>query len=131
MSNPFDYITNISTSTKSIWDGELSEKEYTPFIVNRGLSQFYDTVLFAQEMNQRSGIPGRWQYDFYRLGIEHKKKRFAKWNKPEKLENIDVIAHHYQINRRDVEQYLALLNTAEIDNIMDSLSKGGRNAKST
>lgn len=126
---PFDYVNNISSSRDNIWQDELSEKEYTPFIINRAISQYYDTIMFAQEMNQRSGIPNKWQYDFYRLGIDHKKKRFAKWTKADKTETVDKLAAHYQVNRRTIEQYLELLNTAEIDTIMETLSKGGRNAK--
>lgn len=131
MSNPFDYVNNICTSTKSIWEESMSDKEYAPYMVNKALSQHYDTVLFAQEMNQRSHIPNRWQYDFYRHAITVKKKRFAKWHKPEKLDVVEAISNHYQINRRTAEQYISLVNKSVIDNIMETLSKGGRNAKST
>lgn len=129
MSNPFDYSNNISTSESSIWLDGVSDKEYSPYMVNRALSQYYDTVLFAQEMNQRGDIPSKWQYDFLRFAIQPKKKRFAKWHKPEKLEVVDAISSHYQINRRTAEQYLSLLNNSVITEIMETLSKGGRNAK--
>lgn len=129
MSNPFDYVNNICTSRQNIWVDPVSDKEYAPYMVNKALSQHYDTILFAQEMNQRSHIPNRWQYDFYSNAIEPKRKRFAKWHKPETLDRVEIIANHYQINRRTAEQYISLVNTSVIDNIMETLSKGGRNAK--
>ncbi len=131
MSNPFDYVNNICSSHQNIWEEPMSDKEYAPYMVNKALSQHYDTIMFAQEMNQRSHIPNRWQYDFYRVAIQPKRKRFAKWHKPDVLDKVDAIAQHYQINRRTAEQYISLINNSVIDNIMETLSKGGRNAKPT
>ena len=85
--SPFDYIDNISANQNydSIWD-ETSEKTYNTFMINRGLSQYKDTILFSQVMNEKSEfVSPKMQYDFYRHGITYKKKRFAKWYKPTNL----------------------------------------------
>lgn len=127
--NPFDYSNNITQSTENIWQGELSEKEYNPFMVNRALSQFMDTVLFANEMNMRGHIPPKQQYDFLRLAIQPKKKRFAKWHKPDVETETKLIADHFGLNYQVAEQYLSLLNNSDKENILSKLEKGGRNAK--
>lgn len=124
--NVFDYVNNISSSTENLWQGELSEKEYSQFMVNRALSQYYDTVLFAQEMNQRQNVPNKQHYDFLRFAIIHKRKRFAKWHKADVLDKVRVLAEHYKINMRTAEQYISLLNNVELDNIMEALTQGGR-----
>ena len=42
-----------------------AEKKYPTYIINRCLSSFTDTVLFANEMNKNPHLPTRLQYDFY------------------------------------------------------------------
>jgi hypothetical protein len=125
--NPFDWLNNINGSTESIWDESTSEKEYNSFMINRGLSQFRDTVLFSQMMNEKSQyISNKMQYDFYRLGITHKKKRFAKWHKPEKLQEIEMLSKHFGINIRVLENYVSLMSETDYATLMGSLERGGR-----
>jgi len=56
MSNPFDYLNSINVTKQNMMRGsendELAEKGYNPFMVNRGLSYFQDTIALANEMNQ-------------------------------------------------------------------------------
>ena len=128
--SPFDYINNISTSRTSIWDENTSESDYTPYIINRGLSMFYDTVLYSQEMNRYSEfISKKMQYDFYRLGVKTKMKRFAKWHKTEKLANVELLAKHFNINNRTMENYLSLISDDDLATLLNTLNTGGRNAK--
>ena len=49
--SPFDYLNSINMTKKNLMVDEQSEKDYVPFIVNRGLGYFQDTVLLANEMN--------------------------------------------------------------------------------
>ena len=51
--SPFDYLNSINMTKKDLIVDEQSEKDYVPFIVNRGLGYFADTVLFANEMNEK------------------------------------------------------------------------------
>ena len=126
-SNPFDWLNNINGSTTSIWEEGISDKEYNSFMINRGLSQFRDTVLFSQMMNEKSQyLSPKMQYDFYRLGITHKKKRFAKWHKPEKLEEIEKLSNHFGINKRVMENYVSLMSKTDYATLLGSLEKGGR-----
>ena len=49
--NPFEYVNSINMTKKDIMIDDLSEKAYAPFMINRSLSYFNDTVLMANEMN--------------------------------------------------------------------------------
>lgn len=126
--NLFDYVTNINSSKDDIWS-ETSEKEYAPFLVNRALSYHGDTLMYAQEMNERSHLPKRMQYDFLRTAIHPKKKRFAKWTKPEEDADISLISEAYSISLQQAQTYYHLLNKDEIAKIRSLLSKGGRNVQ--
>ena len=63
--NPFEYLKAINESKKDIMVDDIAEKEYNPFIINRGLSHFQDTILFANEMNRFHHLDHRLQFDFF------------------------------------------------------------------
>lgn len=122
--SPFDIVQGLSTSKNDNW-GEISEKDYVPFMINRAFSNYYDTVMHAQAMNQNSIATKRMQYDYYRLAVTPKKKRFAKWHKPEKDEIIALIQEAYQVSLDRARSYADLLNNQEIDLIKTKMYKGG------
>ena len=58
MANPFLYINNITNDKKDLFkDNPLADKDYAPFIVNRGLGYFPDTIMQANLMNRYGDIP--------------------------------------------------------------------------
>ena len=56
MSNPFDYVNAINFNKQDLMTGtendELAEAGYVPFLANRSLSNFADTIMYANEMNR-------------------------------------------------------------------------------
>ena len=80
--NPFEYLTAINDTKKDVMIDDIAEKGYNAFMVNRGLSYFNDTVLFANEMNLNAHLDNRLQFDFL-INIVRRRKRFSKWMKPE------------------------------------------------
>jgi len=78
--NPFEYLKAINETKKDIMVDDIAEKEYNPFIINRGLSFFKDTILYANEMNIHHHLDHRVQFDFL-INIIRKKKRWSKWIK--------------------------------------------------
>jgi hypothetical protein len=120
----FEYVNAICASKDSYWEDGVSESEYEPFLVNRALSHHYDTVMYAQEMNARSHISEKMQYDFLRIAIQPKKKRFAKWDK-EKDEKIELIKKAYKVSYKTAISYAAILNNEDLVNLKLSLCKGG------
>ena len=73
--SPFEYLKAINETKKDIMVDDIAEKEYNPFIINRGLSFFKDTILYANEMNIHHHLDHRVQFDFF-INIIRKKKRF-------------------------------------------------------
>ena len=123
--NHFDYLSSINDNKNNIMIDDLAEKDYNSFMVNRGLSYFYDTALLANEMNQRAHVDSKMQYDFLRTVIR-KKKRFSKWGKAEKLKDVDAIKQYYGYSREKAFQVLSLLTPDQLKHIHLKLSKGGR-----
>jgi len=124
---PFDYINAINANKDIIGSSdnpEEVEKEYTPFMVNRGLSYFVDTILYANEMNSASDISNKLQFDYLRNSIKPK-KRFSKWAKRLSSENISVIKEIYKYSDRRAIEVLSLLSDSQIALLKEKLKKGG------
>lgn len=117
----FDFLNAINSKSNTC----LDIGAYVPFMVNRGLSYHMDTVLFANEMNQRAATPDDMQYKFY-LETVRKGKRFSKWAKPEADENLAAIMETFKCNRTRATEIEALLNTSQLNAVKELLSKGGR-----
>jgi hypothetical protein len=64
------------------------------------------------------------QYDFLRIGVQPKKKRFAKWDK-QKDENIELIQKVYGVSYKTAISYAAILNNDDLEKLKSSLCKGG------
>jgi hypothetical protein len=128
MTTPFDFINSISYSKNNMMrdseNDELMEKDYNSWVVNKGLSYYLDTILYANEMNMYHDLQNRAQYEFL-LNSIRPRKRFSKWFKEEKSENLDIICEYYRCNRNIGKQYLKLLTEDQIQFIKEKQEKGG------
>lgn len=122
----FEYLDDINTSKKGLMLSIQDEKDYLPFMINRGLSLFHDTCLLANEMNKYPDLSKRMQYDFYLHGVT-KKRRFSKWHTKEKeSSDLKMLAEHMQCSYEKARVYLRLLNESQINEIRETLNHGGR-----
>ena len=123
--SPFEYINDITYGKKGIMVDDIAEKEYNAFIINRGLSMYPDTILFANEMNIHHTLDHRLQYDFF-INIIRKKKRWSKWIKSQEIANIELIKEYYGYSNEKAKSVLSLLNNKQIENLKHRIYKGGR-----
>tara|TARA_B100001093_G_scaffold230801_1_gene221356 strand:+ start:9585 stop:9968 length:384 start_codon:yes stop_codon:yes gene_type:complete len=125
VANPFEYLNSINTTKKDIMVDDIAEKSYVPFMVNRGLSYFPDTILYANEMNLNHHIDHRLQFDFF-INIIKKKKRFSKWAKAIDIENLQLIKEYYGYSNEKAKSVLSLLNNEQIEELKIRIYKGGK-----
>ena len=123
--NPFQYLSAINDTKQDIMVDDISEKQYNAFMVNRGLSYFYDTVLLANEMNQRAHLDNRLQFDFF-INTIRKKKRFSKWMKAKEEDNIKVVKEYYGYSNEKARQALTILSNEQIEKLKAKVYKGGK-----
>jgi hypothetical protein len=123
--NPFDYLKAINETKKDIMVDDIAEKEYNPFIINRGLSFFSDTILFANEMNRYHHLDHRLQFDFF-INIIRKKKRWSKWIKPQEVDNLELIKEYYGYSDEKAKSALELMNNEQIEELKQRIYKGGK-----
>jgi len=119
--NPFELIKSISNTKKDILE---NEKDYNAFMVNRGLSYFPDTVIYANEMNKFHHLDSRLQYHFL-INTIRKRNRFSKWNKSIESENINVIKQYYGYSNEKARDVLPLLSNENLKTIRGRIQHGG------
>ena len=125
--NFFDFLNAINVTKQDlIKEDPQSEKEYVPFMINRGLSYFHDTIMYANEMNKYASVPKKWQFDYYRNSIP-KKKRFSKWHKKDQnSDDLNLVMNAYNYSSEKAAVALEILTDEQIKNLRDSYSQGGR-----
>ena len=126
--SPFDFM-NAASFTKEdlIHDSEypeLTEKQYNPYIVNRGFTNFEDTILHANEMNRCHHLFPDAQFQYYR-SVLRKRKRFSKWPKADKDVDLDAIQQYYSCNRTVAKLYQKILTKDQLIQLHTRFEKGG------
>jgi hypothetical protein len=123
--SPFDFANSINYTKENLMVDDWSEKQYNAFIINKSLSHGIDTVVAANEMNARPHLDAKLQYDFLQ-GFVRKKKRFNKWLKAEKEENLEIIKEYFGYSNVRAQEALRLLSETDIEAIKGLLKKGGK-----
>lgn len=102
-----------------------ADKAYLPFMINRGLSYFNDTVLLANAMNERVHLPAKMQYDFYK-NLIRPRKRFSKWFKAEDdTEEIKLLKEEYGYSTIKAREALSIIPKEVIQKLKIKRDKGG------
>lgn len=126
--NPFDFMNAVSFSKEDLIKNhdtpDQIEKQYTPYVVNRGFTNFEDTILHANEMNMRHHLFHAAQFDYYR-GALRKRKRFSKWPKADKSTDLDAIQQVYDCNRTVAKLYYKALSQDDMKTVKNKLTIGG------
>jgi len=121
-----DWLNSINSNKKNlISEDSLTEKAYLPFIVNKCLSYFPETVFHANQMNMMSHLDKRMQYEYFLYKIP-KKSRFSKWYKVEESQKIENIKQYYGYSTQKAKQISHLITDEQEEIISASLQKGGQ-----
>ena len=125
-----DYLNAINHEKTPLMDteDEMWEKKYSPFIINKCLAPFLDTIHLVNEMNLHNHLDSKLQFDFF-LNTVRTRKRYTPWMKASKTKNLEYVKEYYGYNNEKARSALKLLNDEQIKTIKSSLDKGGRNGK--
>ena len=123
-----DYLNAINNTKENLLDteDEMWEKKYPPFIINKCISPFTDTLMLVNEVNQLHHLDKKLQFD-YLLNSIRPRKRFTPWLKANKLENLEYVKEFYGYNNEKARIALSILNDEHIATIKRRLNKGGKN----
>lgn len=127
----FEYVKAVTlTKDVSVLDDPSFDKNYVPFVVNRALSYFQDTVMAANLMNERHWLDKKLQFRFY-ISILRPRKRFSKWLKHNVSEDARVVAEYYGCSLRQALPLTSLHSSDQLTYMRTRIDKGGRRSKGT
>ena len=124
--SPFDYLNSVNYEKQNLMVDDVSESQYNAFMVNRGLSYFPDSILYANQMNGFNHLDNKLQYEFYLHGLT-KRKRFSKWSKKDNItDKIRAVMDYYKYSHERALEALSILSDEQITIIEEKMYKGGR-----
>ena len=121
------YLKSINETKENLLDSDdpMWTKKYSPYIINKCLAPFNDTIMLVNEMNMRHHLDSKLQYDFL-LNTIRSKKRYAPWVKASKLKDLEYVKEYFGYSNEKAKAALKILDNEQINTIKDSLNKGGR-----
>lgn len=106
-----------------VWD-EIS-KEYSSYIINKGLSFDMQAILLVNEVNKPS-IKPEWAYAFL-LATINKNKRYVEWikaPKPHESQLLEILTEMYKCSMAKAIDMANILTPEQVKVILES--KGGK-----
>ena len=125
-----EYLNAVNHTKEPLMDteDEVWEKKYPPFIVNKCIAPFQDTIMLVNEMNRLHHLDKKLQFDFL-INSLRPRKRFTPWLKANKLENLEYVKEFYGYSNVKAKAALDILSEDQIATIRKRLYKGGKNGR--
>lgn len=122
--NLSEVLNAINYDKTPLLEDDLQEKAYVPFVINRSLSYFPDTILYANQVNHYNQLDKKMQFDYLRLSLRPR-KRFSKWIKSQEEDDLQLIKDHYNYSNERATEVLRVLTPNQIEYIRSLYEYGG------
>jgi hypothetical protein len=120
-----DILNSINLTKDVDLIDEYNKTDYVPFLINRGMSFYPETILHANFLNSNSHLDRILQYKYYLYSVK-KKKRFSKWLSNSKTpEKILIISKFYGISINKAKEITDMITSEDLDNMKNYLDTGG------
>jgi len=116
-----DWLNSINFNKEDL---SYDIKTYPPYVINRCLSGFIDTIMYANEMNRYHNLDKDMQYSFY-LNSVRKRKRFSPWLRKYKVNDLECVKEYYGYSNEKASQALKILDKQQLNFIKQRLETGG------
>ena len=123
--SPFDFVNAVSLNKKDLMVEEGVENLYQPFLINKALSYFPDTILYANEINTCPHLDNKLQFHFF-LNSIRPAKRFSKWVKKQEDNDLTAVMEYYGYSPEKALSALSILSSDQLITIKQKLEKGGQ-----
>lgn len=120
-----DILNSINLTKDVDLIDEYNKTDYVPFLINRGMSFYPETILHANFLNSNSHLDRILQYKYFLYSVK-KKKRFSKWLSNSKTpEKILIISKFYGISINKAKEIKDMITSEDLDNMKKYLDTGG------
>lgn len=117
-------IKSINETKQNLEEEPDFEKTYNPWLVNKSLSFFIDTVLYSNEMNMNSHLDHNLQNSYYINNDNIRpRKRFSKWYKKKDDEDLNAVMKYYGYNINKAKSALSILSIEQLTEIKEKFKE--------
>lgn len=122
-----DYLNSVNFSKENLLDSDDPgwKKHYPPYIVNKCLGGFMDTILYSNEMNRYHHLDKDLQYLFY-LNSLRRKKRFSPWQRKTAVSNLELVKKYFGYSDEKARDALRILTKEQLELIQQKMNTGGK-----
>mgnify|MGYP003316717450 FL=1 len=123
-----DYLKAINeTKVNLLASNDIAwKKKYPPYVINKCLSMFIDTLPHPNEINGYHFLDKDIQFSFLINSIRPKKRFGGKWIKQQKLHDLENVKEYYGYSNEKAKQALQILTKEQLEKIKQATYKGGR-----
>lgn len=122
--SPFEIADNIFLKQGRL---DAVEAGYDIWMMNKIAANNKDTVFFADAVNRFPSLTRQMSYVFYYEGVD-KGKRFGKWYKSTKDDDVALLCNAYNVNKCRAAQYLKVIGQEGMAVVRAEMDKGGKGA---
>ena len=119
-----EILPSILQTKKHCLHTEQDERQYPHFIVGRALSQFPDTVLYANAINFYPNLDNRLKYEFLLNTCKPYRRPFSKWAKKVEPVDLEVVKQYYGYSDAKALTAMRILTADQIDSLKKELDTG-------
>lgn len=107
------------------------DTDYSQWRTNNVLSNYRETIFYANEMNCHYGVTNKMHYDYLYYSIRKKRMKGVKETDQEKKDRkqkealLSLISNYYKYNNVRAKEALRILNNEQIEIIKNKNNKGG------
>jgi len=122
----FDFLNDITTKKKYLFEPDQANKNYSEFMINRGLAQHLDTILIANELNKKTCMTKQMHHDYLFYSVDAK-PRYGKWAKADTTDAdlLEYIKKTYCVNQSVAIEYLTLFDKTELESLKSESERTG------
>jgi hypothetical protein len=110
-----EIIPSILQTKKEVFEDEHSLKDYNPYLVNKAMSNYADTVMQSNQMNMGFHLHKKSQYDYLINSVRAMKRPYAQWFKAQKQNDLEAVKLFFGYSTRRAREAIKLLNSDQID----------------
>lgn len=120
-----DVIPSILQTKKDVFTDDPNMRDYNPYMINKALSNYIDSVIFANNMNMSYHLHKKAQYDYYINIVRAMKRPYAKWYKAQKEDDLEAVKLFFGYSTKQAREAIKLLTEEQIDIIRKTTTIGG------
>lgn len=120
-----DLFKEIVPSLLNKREKAFQESSYNAYIINKTLSYYVDTVIYANMMNINYFLDKDMQYDYLFHSIRKYRRKFEPWIKNTINSPLEIVKEFFNYSNDKAKEVLHLFTESDLSQMKTQIDKGG------